>query len=396
MSNINVLDLFAGCGGLSTGLKQAGFNIKWACELDEHAAKTYSASHPDTVLWQEDVNTLLARCISNDHNTPRPGEVDLLAGGPPCQGFSGYNRHRSVSDPRNSLVESYLSFVDFLRPRHVLMENVPGMLQMEDGKTSEMIFNAIEDLGYKFKLWILQAGNYGLAQNRWRVFIIASIKELYLPVFPEATHDFPKTTVFGVTKYRECIFKPNFGKTNHFGHMQKHLTVGDVISDLPPLKNGEGNDKLSYLTGPQSEFQEAVRKDSIILTNHRTRKLGEAVMERIRVIPKRPGAGWLDLPEALKPQNLKKHGDNRYPNRFGRLWWEGIFNTIVTKPEPYWGRFIHPDQNRVLSVRECARAQGFPDSVTFYGGLTSQYKQIGNAVPPPLAKSIGKAILSSM
>ena len=120
------------------------------------------------------------------------------------------------------------------------------------------------------------------------------------------------------------------------------------------------------------------------------------MLPRICAVPKRPGAGWLDLPEHLKPRNLAKHQDKRYENRFGRLWWSGTFNTIVTRPYPYWGRFIHPEQDRVLSVRECARAQSLPDRMAFSGSLKSKYVQVGNAVPPLLAYAIGKQIMSAM
>ena len=116
---------------------------------------------------------------------------------------------------------------------------------------------------------------------------------------------------------------------------------------------------------------------------------------RCKAIPKKPGAGWLDLPYNLKPKNLLRHGDNRYPNRFGRLHWEGIFNTILTHPFPYWSRIFHPEQNRIISARECARAQGIDDNVLFFGKSTNIYKQIGNAVPPPLAKAIGNEIIKA-
>ena len=120
------------------------------------------------------------------------------------------------------------------------------------------------------------------------------------------------------------------------------------------------------------------------------------MLDRVYAIPCKPKAGWLDLPEDLKPKNLLRHGDNRYPNRFGRLWWEGIFNTILSEANPYWGRVIHPLQHRVISVRESARAQGIPDCVNFNGKLSKQYRQAGNAVPPPLAELIGREIINAM
>jgi DNA (cytosine-5)-methyltransferase 1 len=126
------------------------------------------------------------------------------------------------------------------------------------------------------------------------------------------------------------------------------------------------------------------------VANNGCKKLDEINHERCESLAKNSKVGWLDLPQELKPANLLRHGDDRYANRFGRLWWDGTFNTILTRAHPYWGRIFHPESNRVITVRESARAQGFPDSVVFSGGMSSQYMQVGNAVPPPLAKAIAE------
>jgi DNA (cytosine-5)-methyltransferase 1 len=391
-----VLDLFCGSGGLSLGLESSGFRVEWACEIDSDASDTYRSSHPETVLWTEDANTLLKRCADGEKGVPRQGQVDLLAGGPPCQGFSGYNRYRSPDDPRNSLVETYLAFVELLRPRCVLMENVPGMLQMEQGRTARLLLETLEGIGYVPQLGILQAGNYGLPQNRWRVFVFAVQGGNRLPEFPVPTHAFPRTTLFGATAFREHVVRAVDDPNSLFGRLLPNTTVGDAIRDLPPIANGGGTPLIDLAGAPLSPYQEALRDGLGQVTDHLADRHGEIMMKRIEAVPKRPGAGWLDLPEELQPRNLAKHGDRRYENRFGRLWWDGIFNTIVTLPFPYWGRFIHPEQDRVLSVRECARAQGFPDRVSFSGKIKSKYRQVGNAVPPPLAKAIGIEIMRAM
>jgi DNA (cytosine-5)-methyltransferase 1 len=392
----SVLDLFAGCGGLSVGLETAGFSTKWACEWDADAAATFAASHPNTQLWSEDANSFLIRTANREAGTPQRGEVDLIAGGPPCQGFSGYNRFRGPEDPRNSLVETYLSFVDLLHPRYVLMENVPGMLQMEGGKTARMILGALESMGYQVKLGILQAGHYGLPQNRWRVFVLAARQGERLPEFPVPTHAFPRTTLFGATAFREHVVSAKDDAQSLFGRLRAHSTVGDAIRDLPPIENGSGFERAPYSSPSTGAYQASLRLGSSEISDHVADRHGAIMMRRICAVPKRPGSGWLDLPAELRPANLVRHGDDRYPNRFGRLWWEGTFNTIVTLPYPYWGRFIHPEQDRVISVRECARAQGLPDTVAFSGKLKSKYRQVGNAVPPPLAKAIGIEIMRAM
>jgi DNA (cytosine-5)-methyltransferase 1 len=394
--NYTVLDLFAGCGGLSLGLAQAGFDIRWANEIDPSACGTYRASHPNTTLFEEDANILLSRMTSGDGALPVPGEVDLVCGGPPCQGFSGYNRFRNAEDPRNSLVETFLAFVDYLHPRLVLMENVPGMLSLEDGATAHLLLSTLEGLGYNTKLGILQAGAYGIPQNRWRVFVIAAQVGQTLPSFPQPTHLFPRTTVFGATRFRDYIIKPPSAEATLFSTPLPTVTVGDAIDDLPAIENGSKNDELEYPGYPKSDYQKILRVGSEKVRDHITSCLGPIQLERCRAVPKHPGAGWLDLPDNLKPKNLVRYGDERYNNRFGRLHKSGTFNTIVHVPEPYWGAVFHPNQERVISVRECARAQGFPDRVRLYGSMSARYKQVGNAVPPPLAATIGHELLAAL
>jgi DNA (cytosine-5)-methyltransferase 1 len=389
------IDLFSGCGGLTLGLVAAGFDIWWANEAWEAAAATYRATSRGTTVYTEDASALFERMLNGGNEMPKPGEVDLVAGGPPCQGFSGYNRHRCAADPRNSLVETFLDFVDYLRPSYVLMENVPGLLSMEQGRVIERLINALSSCGYTSRLGVLQAGYYGLPQNRWRVFIVAGRDGRKLPELPEPTHSFPRTTIFGATKFRHCVIKPP-STADLFWRPLPQVTVADAISDLPAIENGNGIVEGLYHTNPESEYQSVLRGQVQKLTQHVCAYMGPVMLDRIRAVPRRPGAGWLDLPEHLKPRNLARHGDKRYDNRFGRLHWEGTFNTILTRPYPYWSRVIHPEQDRVISVRESARAQGFPDMTVFSGTLSEQYRQIGNAVPPPLAAAVGKEVLKAL
>jgi len=393
MNPLTCLDLFAGCGGLSIGLGQAGIDVHWANEIDAHAAETYRRSHKGCTVFEEDVKRLYRRLLDRDKDLPRPGDVGLVAGGPPCQGFSGYNRHRSAEDPRNSLVESFLDVVAYLEPQYVLMENVPGMLSLDKGRVPTLLLESLQSLGYDAHLGILQAGYYGLPQNRWRVFIIAATAGLKRPAFPLPMHTFPRTTIFGATAFRANVVKPPNSKLDLFWQPAPMVTVWDAISDLPEIPNGGGAEEIEYSAEPGCRYQQALRGSSPTVWNHRCNRLGELMLARCEAVPKRPGAGWLDLPEHLKPNNLLRHGDKRYDNRFGRLHWEGNFNTILTKVEPYWGRVIHPEQDRVISIRECARAQGFSDSVRFIGSQASCYAQVGNAVPPPLGRALGAEIL---
>lgn len=379
-------DLFAGCGGLTAGLESAGLVTRWANEYWSPAAATYRASNPNVTLFEEDVRSLLARAV--DSSTLRQDlAVDLLCGGPPCQGFSGWNRFRSLEDPRNSLVEVFLDFVALLDPRFVLIENVTGLLSLGDGLVVSGVTEALREMDYHVRLMVLQAGGYGVPQNRWRVFIAGSKDEAGLIKPPAAIHAFPRTTLFNATSFRSHVVRPPYEPSvGFFDSILPHVTVADALSDLPPLVNG-GEHKSDLPASAKSAFQSILRAENSKITCHRTVRLEPVNMERVCAL--KAGQSWIHLPEHLKPNNLKNTPGQRYPNRFGRLEWTGIFNTIINKAEPYWSRVIHPSDDRVISVRESARAQGLPDSMQFEGALRQQYAQVGNAVPPPLARAIG-------
>jgi DNA (cytosine-5)-methyltransferase 1 len=393
MKSLCCLDLFAGCGGLSRGLKQAGIKVLWSNENNPYATATYRHAHPEVAAFEEDISTFYRRLIDCEANLPRRGEVDLVSGGPPCQGFSGYNRHRSAADPRNSLVESFLDVVELLRPRVVLMENVPGMLSLNNGITARLVLSTLEEMGYQAKLGILQAGYYGLPQNRWRVFILASAAGVSAPEFPQPTYKFPRTTIFGGTAFRSHVIKPIDDQPNLFHQLKPTITVGDSISDLPELDNGGGFDEMDYTSPPLTPYQEMLRSKNTRVHNHRCPKLGPLQLARCKAVPMKIKSGWLDLPRELMPANLLRHGDKRYDNRFGRLHYDGTFNTILTQPHPYWSRVFHPKQHRLISLRESARAQGLPDEMQFFGPLSKGYEQVGNAVPPPVARLLGLEII---
>jgi DNA (cytosine-5)-methyltransferase 1 len=387
-------DLFAGCGGLSLGFTQAGLDVRWANEINPAAAQSYALNHPGTRLFNCDLAELFERFRTNDRDLPQIGEVDLVAGGPPCQGFSGYNRYRRPGDPRNSLMGLFLDVVELLAPPYVLIENVVGLLSMADGKAIQGVMARLTELKYTPRLGILQAGHYGLPQNRWRVFVWAGRGKHSTPEFPEPTHLFPRKPLFGATAFKRAIVVPPSQSPTLFWKPKSHPTVWDAIGDLPPIRNGSGEQTLAYSKAPQSDFQTELRKDSTVVSDHQTKKLDAINMERVSHIPKRKGASWTDLPDHLKPANLTKYRENSYDNRFGRLHKSATFNTILTRPEPYWGCVIHPTQDRVISIRESARAQGFPDTYRLAGSMTARYAQIGNAVPPLLARAIASQLLA--
>lgn len=236
MSHLSAVDLFAGCGGLSLGLKDSGVDVQWANEIDKHAAETYGRNHPGVRLVVDDVETFFQRLRDREAGLPAPGDVDLVAGGPPCQGFSGYNPYGSPDDPRNSLVERFLDVVAYLKPRYVLMENVPGLLAMQRGKVVEAIVAGLASVGFTSRLGIVQCGNFGVPQNRWRVFVWAAAEGTRVPNFPVPTHTFPGRALFGATRFREAIVRPPSNGPSLLWAPEQAVTVGDAIGDLPAIK----------------------------------------------------------------------------------------------------------------------------------------------------------------
>ncbi len=386
-----LLDLFAGCGGLSLGLKCSQIFPTWANESNSDAAKTYALNHPGAQIFQYDAKNLLSEVLKGNVKGLEQGKVDIISGGPPCQGFCEINRFRKIDDPRNSCVELFFRFVEYLKPKVILMENVTGILTLSNGVAITSLIESLNSIGYTTKLYIIQCGSFGLPQNRWRVFLLGHENGKQIN-FPNPTHLFHKTVFSGMNKWKKNIVSSSFSNENLFSDsLAVTTTVEDAIGDLP--YDPETNvDSKSYYTKPASSiYQQVLRNTQLDYTyDHATNKVERITLERFRHIP--PGGGWQDLPYDLQPKNLKSYDSTSFASRYGRLKWSNTFTAIVTKPEPYWGRFIHPENDRLLTVRECARAQGFPDSFIFSGSISSRYKQIGNAVPPIVSRLIGEKI----
>lgn len=399
---MNVFDAFAGCGGLSLGLEQAGLAVRWATEWDKYAADTFLQTHPSCTLYRTDAREILRGISGKGSGFPRRGEVDVLAGGPPCQGFCQINRYRDFSDERNSLVEVFFELVRVLEPTFVLMENVTGILTLENGAAVKSLLRALGEIGYNSTVGVLQCGCFGLPQNRWRVFVMASKQKLTdHPKFPVPTHSFHSTNFVGMAKWRTNVVARisslagrSQSATENIVHHE--LTVRDAIADLPATVAEHANVRVPYASGPISAYQFMLRPaQQADVANHSASRMQELGLRRCQHIP--AGGGWLDLPDELKPKNLTRFSKRKgaFPSRWGRLEWGKPFSAIVTKPEPFWGRYIHPDNDRLLSVRECARAQSFPDAVEFKGPLTSQFRQVGNAVPPLIAMKLALELRES-
>ena len=382
----SLIDLFAGAGGLSEGLEEAGFHSVFASEIVPQYADTYRRNHPNANVVTEDIRNLDAEAIRKKLGMKK-GQLALIAGGPPCQGFSINAPIRSILDKRNHLFKEYLRFVDAFQPRAVLIENVPGLVSFEDGDTLHAILKALGELGYGADVRILGAAYYGVPQMRWRT-IILGFRGMEIPrcAFPEPICHAPIRPNFTATFDGHSLIKtPAADIPGNF------VTVEDAIGDLPPLKAGErGSDCKEYLFKPKCDFQRAVRRGSPGVYNHESPRLSPINLQRLRYI--KPGGNWTDIPHDLLPKGMKLARKSDHTKRYGRLTPDGLASTILTKCDPHWGAYFHYAQDRSLTVREAARCQSFPDHYIFYGSQQEQFAQVGNAVPPMLAKAVGVSI----
>ncbi|XP_055457303.1 DNA (cytosine-5)-methyltransferase 1 [Psammomys obesus] len=457
LPKLRTLDVFSGCGGLSEGFHQAGISeTLWAIEMWDPAAQAFRLNNPGATVFTEDCNVLLKLVMAGEvinslgQRLPQKGDVEMLCGGPPCQGFSGMNRFnsRTYSKFKNSLVVSFLSYCDYYRPRFFLLENVRNFVSFKRSMVLKLTLRCLVRMGYQCTFGVLQAGQYGVAQTRRRAIILAAAPGEKLPLFPEPLHVFaPRACQLSVVvddkKFVSNITRLSSGPF-------RTITVRDTMSDLPEIQNGASAPEISYNGEPQSWFQRQLRGSHYqpILRDHICKDMSPLVAARMRHIPLFPGSDWRDLPNievrltdgtltkklrytfhdrkngrsstgamrgvcscveagktcdptarqfnTLIPWCLPHTGNrhNHWAGLYGRLEWDGFFSTTVTNPEPMGkqGRVLHPEQHRVVSVRECARSQGFPDTYRLFGNILDRHRQVGNAVPPPLAKAIGLEI----
>ncbi|TGS40702.1 MULTISPECIES: DNA cytosine methyltransferase [unclassified Mesorhizobium] len=362
--NGTVVDLFCGAGGLSEGFRQAGFHVLAGLDYDESAGLTFRATHEGAKFLGGRIQDIEVKHILAATGL-KPGELDVLVGGPPCQGYSVYNHGRGVHDPRAGLFREYLRIVKGLKPRWLVMENVSGLTSIADGGIIREIQEGMNRLGYHVEWKILKAEEYGVPQERRRIFFIAN--RIGAPIrFPEPTHG---------------------------EGLKPFVTVWDAISDLSPLKNGDSHPVESYGSLPMNPYQRELRKGVKRLTNHSASRLSKVNEERMKHIP--AGGSWRDIPFNLLPEGMKRAKRSDHTKRYGRPRKTDLSCTILTKCDVHWGAYIHPEQDRAISVREAARLQSFPDSFEFKGSRTDQYVQVGNAVPPLLGRAVAKALLET-
>lgn len=378
-----MIDLFSGAGGLSCGLELSGFEPILANEIIPAYARTYQYNHPNSEVIIGDIKTIDEKYIHQlvkKHN-----QIDLIAGGPPCQGFSINAPIRSLDDPRNHLFKEYLRIVAEIKPRAVLIENVPGIIQLGKGTVVEQIYKSLERMGYKVYHRILFAGHYGVPQTRFRTIFIAIHGRKSDILFPIPQYNSSaNANFFGAKEY--CL---DLSQIN-INILKPQTTINDAISDLPAIEAGEKNGEFEYQTAPTCEYQEYSRRGSTGIYNHFSAKIAHINKERLKYI--KPGGNWTNIPNELLPKGMQRARKSDHTKRYGRLDPRSLGSTILTKCDPHWGCFFHPTQERAISVREAARIQSFPDRYVFTGNLTQQFEQVGNAVPPLLAKAVGDVI----
>lgn len=360
--DMTVIDLFCGAGGLSEGFRQAGFHVRSGQDFDHQAGRTFAVTHPEAKFIGGPIQNVTPEALLKASDVKR-GEIDVIVGGPPCQGYSVYNHQRGVRDPRAGLFRQYLRIVEGILPRWLVMENVTGITSIAGGKIVNEIFEGMKGLGYRVEMKVLKAEEFGVPQERRRVFFIATRTDAPI-LFPEPTHG-PSLLPF--------------------------VTVWDAISDLPKLENGEKSGPRAYAKRPQNGYQALLRGDCTVVQNHSASRLSRINEERMRHIP--PGGSWRDIPLDLLPAGMLKAKRSDHTKRYGRPKKTDLACTILTKCDVHWGAYIHPVQDRSLTVREAARLQSFPDFFTFQGSSTEQYVQVGNAVPPLLGRRVAEALL---
>lgn len=364
----SAIDLFSGAGGLAEGFRRASFHTSAANDIDPDAAATFQRNFPEAAFFPQPIEDLSADMLL-EAACLKSGELDVLLGGPPCQAFSVYNHQRGFHDERSGLFREYLRIVDALRPRIVVIENVTGMKDLGDGRAIREIHERLEQLGYAVEHRILKAELYGVPQERRRIFFVAS--RVGSVRWPEATHG-----------AGDDLFDTG---------RDPLVTVWEAIGDLPLLHNGEGTDELrAYTRKARTDYQKLMRDGSAGVRNHLAPQLAPINLRRLQHIA--PGGSWRDLPYDLLPAGMKRARRSDHTKRYGRLHQEGLASTILTKCDPHWGSFFHPEQDRAITVREAARLQSFPDTFVFLGSRGRQYVQVGNAVPPLLAHAVAKAV----
>lgn len=344
------LDLFCGIGGLSTGLQAAGLCPVGGVDSCGEALATFERNHSGVKYLEADITRL---CLGRIEAAFGAADMDIVVGGPPCQGYSTVGK-RDEADPRNLLWQGFHQLVRDIRPAYVVIENVEGLNVMRKGAVRDGIITEFHAAGYRMKATLLRAADYGVPQLRKRLVFLGWLDGLAEPHFPRPVG-------------------------------REYVSVADAIFDLPPLEAGEG--KTAYEADPATAYQHARRKGHGVLHNHEAANHPPALVEVLRHIP--DGGNRKSIPDALQPKS-------GFHNSYARLAsWKPAVAVTSNLRKPSSARATHPVQHRGLTVREGLRLQSFGDDFVVLGSRTSQYLQVGNAVPPLLGLAVGREVLKA-
>ncbi|UOP04165.1 DNA cytosine methyltransferase [Conchiformibius kuhniae] len=346
---MKLLDLFCGAGGLSHGFESAGFDIALGVDINAAALETFLRNHCNAqTLCGDLTDDMLKQQIIE---ASKQNQVRGILGGPPCQGFSLKGKKLGLQDERNFLFREYLKLVAAIQPDFIVMENVKALVSTANGYFLKEITQELENLGLTVRLKILNAREFGVPQNRERVFIVGMKKQ---------TFDFSRLPT------------------------GNRVTVADAISDLHFLASGEGAFEQDYKLPENSAYQCEMRQNSRKLFNHQATNHNQIALTKLKMIP--PEGDKSSLP-------LELRGKQQFVTTWARLKWQEVSPTIDTRFDtPSNGCNSHPELHRSITPREAARLQSFPDDFVFYGKKTDICKQIGNAVPPKLAFALACAL----
>jgi len=348
----NLIDIFAGCGGLTFGFKDAGFKPIMGVDNDAAALETFKYNFSDTITLNFDLfqkNAIAG--IKNKAEKLSPNGIDVIVGGPPCQGFS-LTGPRNFDDPRNRLYLSFIDLVEEIKPRAFLIENVPGVKNLYGGRILREIEKRFKKMRYKVSADVLNAADYGVPQIRKRLFIIGLKDGIGLFDFPAPSHS-----------------------------SDKYICCKDAIHDLPKREPNQdiGDDRSKYNGQPNTPYQKRMRGKSKVLWNHVATAHKDFVIETIAQVP--DGGNWRDLPPGV--------GESR---KFNEAWTRYKSTKPSRTIDTGHRNHFHYEYNRVPTIRENARLQSFPDSFRFIGNKSQQNRQVGNAVPPILGQKLAEKL----
>jgi len=361
--NHRLLDLFCGAGGLSSGLEMAGFEVAAGIDIDSNSVQTFKFNFPKAISLVRDLGYYHPMTFSKEFGFQEEN-FDVIVGGPPCQGFS-VSGPRNFDDARNKLYLEFIKYVEFFKPKAFIAENVPGLVGLYGGRVKGRVIEAFESIGYNVSYRVLLASDYGVPQDRKRVFFVGT-KSKRMFKFPNPTH-FDTDQMLG----------------SLMGKRLRKVIVAEAIDDLPLLQNELGHEEADYTHPPSNSYQVYCREGSAKVYNHMAVRHTEQTRKIIALVPE--GGNYKLLPPELQ--------DTR---RFHIAWTRIDSKKPAPTVDTGHRHHFHPWVNRVPTVRENARFQSFQDRFVFQGPKTSQYKQVGNAVPPLLAKAIGKELMKAL